>query len=186
VQNDEAGELIGEVIRNGRPNTTMAGFGLEQRQIAYLAEFFNSFALSSREVGRVQPESIVTGNANAGRRFFNRHCGDCHSVDGDLAGIASRITDPRDLQQTWLMPREASPITARVETATATYVGELVRIDEFLITIRPADGRQRTFKRKGDVPRVVQQDPLAAHKELLAVYEDRDIHDVTAYLVTIH
>jgi cytochrome c oxidase cbb3-type subunit III len=28
-------------------------------------------------------------------------------------------------------------------------------------------------------------DPLKPHKDLLSVYSDKDIHDVTAYLVTI-
>jgi mono/diheme cytochrome c family protein len=185
VQNDERGELIGAVIRSGRPNTTMVGFALDDAQVADLAEFFNSFSLSSREVGRVQPETIVTGNAGAGRRYFNRNCGGCHATDGDLSGIASRITDPRELQQTWLMPRDAPPVTATIEIDGGTRSGELVRIDEFLVTIRTADGLQRTFKREGDVPRVVRHDPLEAHKALLSQYTDPDIHNVTAYLVTI-
>jgi len=185
VQNDDHGELIGEVIRNGRANTTMAGFALDDRQVADLAEFFNSFSLSSREVGRIQPETIVTGNAGAGRRYFSRNCAACHAVDGDLAGIAARITDPRELQQTWLMPRAAPPVTVTVEADGVTHGGELVRIDEVLVTIRTAEGRQRTFKREGDVPRVMQHDPLEAHKALLPLYTDQDIHNVTAYLVTI-
>jgi len=37
----------------------------------------------------------------------------------------------------------------------------------------------------GDVPRVEIRDPLAAHKEMLQTYTDSDIHNVTAYLVTL-
>ena len=48
-----------------------------------------------------------------------------------------------------------------------------------------AEGVQRSFSRTGDVPRVEIRDPLDAHRRLLGVYRDRDIHDVTAYLVTI-
>jgi cytochrome c oxidase cbb3-type subunit 3 len=39
--------------------------------------------------------------------------------------------------------------------------------------------------RKGDSPRVVITDPLKAHKDLLLKYSDKEIHDVTAYLVTL-
>jgi len=35
------------------------------------------------------------------------------------------------------------------------------------------------------LPKVLVRDPLQAHKELLAVYTDKDIHDLTAYLVTL-
>jgi hypothetical protein len=28
-------------------------------------------------------------------------------------------------------------------------------------------------------------DPMQAHKDLLSVYSDKDMHDVTAYLVTL-
>jgi cytochrome c oxidase cbb3-type subunit 3 len=43
----------------------------------------------------------------------------------------------------------------------------------------------RTFRRNGDVPKVVVRDPMKAHKELLSQYTDKDIHDVTAYLATL-
>jgi cytochrome c oxidase cbb3-type subunit 3 len=35
------------------------------------------------------------------------------------------------------------------------------------------------------VPRVEVRDPYDGHRTLLPVYTDRDIHDVTAYLVTL-
>jgi len=48
-----------------------------------------------------------------------------------------------------------------------------------------ADGAERFFRRDGETPKVDIHDPLAPHRELLAVYTDKDIHDVTAYLVTL-
>lgn len=185
VQRDQAGELIGQVIRNGVPGSAMAAFPLNGDQVRDVAEFLHSFALTSRDPARQRPETIVTGNAGAGRRFFAARCSGCHSVEQDLAGIASRIANPRTLQQQWLMPRNAPPIVARVATAQGAFAGELVRIDEFAVAIKLEDGRERTFAREGDVPLVTLEDPLAAHKELLPVYTDRNIHDVTAYLVTI-
>ena len=48
-----------------------------------------------------------------------------------------------------------------------------------------ADGVQKSIGRNGAVPKVEVRDPLAEHRRLLAVYTDRDIHNVTAYLVTL-
>ena len=48
-----------------------------------------------------------------------------------------------------------------------------------------ADGTPRSFRRNGDVPKVEIRDPSDAHRKLLPTYNDKDIHDVTAYLVTL-
>ena len=63
--------------------------------------------------------------------------------------------------------------------------GELVHIDDFLVTLKQGDGAERTFLRKGAMPVVVVHDPMQAHREMLSHYTDGDIHDVTAYLVTL-
>jgi cytochrome c oxidase cbb3-type subunit 3 len=63
--------------------------------------------------------------------------------------------------------------------------GHLARIDDFLVSVEQADGTVRTFRRNGDVPKIVVRDPMKAHKELLSQYTDKDIHDVTAYLATL-
>ena len=185
VQRDRGGELIAPIIRNGVPGTTMAGFALNTSQIADIAEFLHSFPLSSRDPARVRPESILTGDAEQGRRYFDAQCGSCHSVASDLAGIATRISDPRDLQQHWLMPDDAPPVIVRVESGNGVVTGPLERIDEFSVTLELPNGRLRTFRRDGDSPRVVLDDPMQAHRDLLPEYTDRDIHNVTAYLVTI-
>ena len=39
--------------------------------------------------------------------------------------------------------------------------------------------------RDGDSPKVEVHDPAAPHKDLLREYTDKDIHDVTAYMVTL-
>ena len=38
---------------------------------------------------------------------------------------------------------------------------------------------------EGENPNVEVHDPLQPHKALLRVYTDKDIHDLTAYLVTL-
>ena len=44
---------------------------------------------------------------------------------------------------------------------------------------------QRSVRRIGDGPKVEIHDPLEEHRKLLSEYTDKDIHDVTAYLVTL-
>jgi cytochrome c oxidase cbb3-type subunit 3 len=63
--------------------------------------------------------------------------------------------------------------------------GRLVRIDDFLVTVGLADGTLRTLSRNGDSPKVDVHDPMKGHRDLLTVYTDKDMHDVTAYLVTL-
>jgi cytochrome c oxidase cbb3-type subunit III len=60
-----------------------------------------------------------------------------------------------------------------------------VKIDDFVVSLEQADGTVRTFRRNGDTPKVVVRDPVKAHRDLLSQYTDKDIHDVTAYLVTL-
>ena len=77
------------------------------------------------------------------------------------------------------------PTTVTVTLASGKVEGRLVRIDDFDVTLANADGTQRTFRRDGDIPKVEVHDPLQPHKDLLPVYTDKNIHDVTAFLVTL-
>jgi cytochrome c oxidase cbb3-type subunit 3 len=63
--------------------------------------------------------------------------------------------------------------------------GRLIRIDDFIVSLSLADGGVRTFRRNGEDPKVEVRDPMKGHRDLLAIYTDKDIHDVTAYLVTL-
>src|SRR5262249_57365379 len=71
-------------------------------QISDVAAYIHSFPVSSR-TGPANI-NIIVGNAKAGETFFNAKCASCHSVSGDLKGLASKYSDPRALQQTWLLP----------------------------------------------------------------------------------
>jgi cytochrome c oxidase cbb3-type subunit 3 len=79
----------------------------------------------------------------------------------------------------------------RVPRVTVTEVsgqkteGTLVKIDDFIVTLAQADGTLRTFRRNGDKPKVEVKDPLAPHRALWTTMTDKDVHDVTAYLVTV-
>jgi cytochrome c oxidase cbb3-type subunit III len=196
---DQNGELLVPIVQNGLPDRGMPKFTLNTQQISDIAAFIHSFGISSRDPGRKRPPSIVVGDARAGESYFKTKCASCHSPFGDLRGIGTRISDPRILQQTWLMPvvsggRGAGPTApAKVIPITVTVTlddgqkidGRLGRIDDFIVTLTQADGATRSFRRDGGSPQIEVHDPLQPHKELLRVYSDKDIHDVTAYLVTI-
>jgi hypothetical protein len=53
------------------------------------------------------------------------------------------------------------------------------------VTLVLADGTRRSIERNGDVPKVEVHDPNEAHKKLLPTLDDKDMHDVTAYLATV-
>ena len=62
------------------------------------------YALSTTNMppGATDPGSlnVLVGSASAGQAYFSSKCAGCHSVTGDLKGIASRYADPRTLQNT--------------------------------------------------------------------------------------
>lgn len=200
VLSDQDGELIGQVMREGREG--MPKIDLPQQQVKEIAAFIHSFKVGGYDVSRMTPETIVVGDATAGAQYFAKTCGGCHSVSGDMKGIGGRIRDPKTLQQTWLMPgvrrrfgggaddpggaRAPSPVTVTVTSADGKAAkGVLVRIDDFFVTLSEPDGGHRTFAREGGNPKVEIHDPLKPHKDLLPRYTDDDIHNLTAYLVTL-
>jgi cytochrome c oxidase cbb3-type subunit III len=191
VLNDKNGELIGPVIREGREG--MPKFDLTTTQIADIANFIHSFKVGGYDISRMTPPTIVTGDPKAGEAYFATTCSGCHSVTGNLKGIATRIDDPKRLQQTWLMPGGGgrggsgprTPVTVTVTTKSGKVSGRLVRIDDFIVSLVEEDGTPRSFTRDGETPKVELHDPLVGHRKLLASYTDKNIHDLTAYLVTV-
>ncbi len=80
----------------------------------------------------------------------------------------------------------STPSTATVTLRNGQKVeGRVIRADEFVVALALADGTSRSFRREGDVPKVEIRIPREGHLKLLSVYTDKDIHDVTAYLVTL-
>jgi cytochrome c oxidase cbb3-type subunit III len=186
VLRDMNGEGIATPLRKGVTGTTMVAFALKDTEIADIAQFLHGNAASGYDSQRMKPAVFTMGDAKAGQKYFAKHCASCHQPDDDLKGIASRFAKPRDLQQRWLMPRTATPRTATVTLPDGSRLaGEVVRLDEFLVTLKMADGVQRTLERDGDLPRVEVRDPRDAHLSLLPAYRDSEIHDVTAYLATL-
>ena len=198
--NDRKGELIAPVVQNGRVDGGMPKFPLTNAQIEDIAAYVHSFRVSGYDAVRNSPTTILVGDAKSGQAYFQTKCASCHSVTGDLKGIGAKFEDPKLLQNFFLMPGGGrggfgggggAPSNIPPTTVTVSFAGgqklegRLGRIDDFIVTLTLADGTQRTVRRDGDTPRVEIHDPLQPHKDLLPVYTDKNIHDLTAYLVTV-
>jgi cytochrome c oxidase cbb3-type subunit 3 len=193
---DQDGELIVPIIQGARQSMGMPRIELSIDDSKTVAAYVRS-VIATIGVAGVPPEaqkplSIVTGNAAEGEAYFDLKCKSCHSPQGDLQGIASRVNNPKALQNLWLAgtvrgaASKAAVATVTVTLASGAIVeGRLVHIDDFLVTLKLPDGTSRSFRRNGNLPKVIVRDPLQAHKDLLPVYTDKDVHDLTAYLVTL-
>lgn len=197
VLDDQNGELIGKVLQAPHANGKAPKMDWNQEQILQVATFMHTFQNYRSIVKPPDPGGILVGNASAGQTYFAAKCASCHSVTGDLKGIGTKYSDPKTLQNTLVSGGGGGrggrggggggPVT----TVTVTMAngqkleGNLVSRDDFLVSLLDADGVQHTIRRNGDVPKVEVHDPMKAHRDLLPVYTDDDIHNLTAYLVTI-
>jgi mono/diheme cytochrome c family protein len=163
---------------------------LTQEQILDLSHFLHQRVEStSSNRNTNQPPNVLTGNVAAGKAYFNGagKCSTCHSPTGDLAGYGARTT-PINIQQNFLFPRIArggkqTEVTVTPATG-APVTGTLVRIDDFNVSLRGADGQTQSFRRAANV-KVEVRDPLAAHHDLLDQYTDSDMHNIVAYLESL-
>lgn len=194
VLTDREGSEIIKLIREGRPDKGMPPLTVTDEQGKDIVAFLHSLPVGGRDPARMRPPSIVVGDAAAGARYFQRTCASCHSVTGDLKGLAAKYADPRQLQHAWLMPgsqRGGPPPSTYRPTVTVTdangqvTTGTLTRIDDFVVSLTEANGATRTFRRTAAGPRVEIADRLEPHRALVPTYKDSDIHDLTAYLVTL-
>lgn len=198
VQDDDNGKQLGEFLQAGRPDRGMPKFEFTPAQNSDLAAFLHAaiYANSNRRLYKIL--DIVVGDAKAGEAYFSGagRCTTCHSVTGDLKGLGAKY-EPAQLQNRFLMPRgrsggntgplymDATAIKVSVATpAGETVTGGLVRMTDFEVTLYDAkDGRQRTWLRSGDSPKITVTDPLQAHVDQLPKWTDADMHNMTAYLV---
>jgi cytochrome c oxidase cbb3-type subunit 3 len=195
VIDDENGNLIGPIILGGRQAQGMPKFNMTPAQISDIAAFLHEGVRAAAERGTYKILNIVSGNAKAGEAYFNGagKCNTCHSVSGDLKGVGAKY-DPVALQGKFLMPvggrgnqrRPNSPIVVTVTLPSGqSFKGTLERIDDFNVALTDANGDYHSFARKGETPKVELKDPLQAHYDMLPKYTDADMHNLTAYLVTL-
>jgi cytochrome c oxidase cbb3-type subunit 3 len=201
VLDDHHGELITPIVQNGIPAQGMPKFALSEADIADVAAWLHNQPLSDR--GTPSSLDILVGNAQEGETFFNGagHCTQCHSVTGDLAGIGGTY-EPKTIQNLIVSggggrtfgrrsARSAPPPKVPLPTVTVTFPsgqivkGELDHISAFVVALREPDGTYRSFARHGSIPKVVSINPLQWHVDMLPKWRDADVHNLTAYLVTV-
>jgi len=194
VMDDQKGELIGIFFEQPHAAGSVPKTTWNAQQIADVAAWMHTFFMYMNVT--LPAGSVLVGNAAAGEAYVKAHCLNCHGLTGkgpsasSLAGIGSRISDPKALQNRFVAGGGGRGGAPRV-TVTVTMPGgnsvtaPLVRKDDFEVVIADPDGVTRSIPRNGDVPKIEVHDPMQGHRDLWLVYKDKDIHDVTAYLVTL-
>ena len=183
VLRDRLGDQVGPALKK-LPNHKS---DLTQAQVGDLTHFLkDQVEATAKNRNPVTPPNVLTGNAEAGRAYFNGtgKCNTCHSATGDLAAVARKYS-PIDLQQRFLFPRRSKPLQVTVTASAGLPVtGSLERIDDFSVSLRDAFGDYRTFSRDKNV-KVDVNDPLATHNQMLDAYTDQEIHNVVRYLESL-
>lgn len=189
VAGDVDGEKIGAVVRDGRPEKGMPPFEVADEQVAALAAFIHTQQKQarSRPGGRkgVDASDLQTGNAEAGKQYFEGAggCAKCHSPTGDLAGIANRHQG-LELERRMLYPEDAKSKVTVTLSSGKTVTGVLAYLDEFTVGLTDDAGSYHSWRIR-DVHYKVDA-PVDAHVTLFSKYTDADIHNLMAYLQTLH
>lgn len=193
VSTDINGDKIGPVVRNGRTDKGMPHFELSDDDIQNLVAFIHTQQknmLTGNGLhgagGRkgVDPSDLQTGNAEAGKTYFNGAggCSACHSPTGDLAGIATRFQGLQ-LERRMLYPRHAKSKVTVTLSSGETVTGTLAYLDEFTVGLFDSSETYRSW-RTSDVHYKVDS-PADAHVAQFEKYTDDDIHNLMAYLQTL-
>lgn len=201
---DQHGELINaELLKHAAPITLSGGDPVAVAE--YIHSVLATVGGQGSPPGRPDESqiNILVGDPKAGEAYVRANCLGCHSLTGDLKGIATKIPDPRTLQSAWVSGSAGgaggrgggrgggggggNPVTVTMPDGKK-YEGKLVRKDDFLVVLTLADGTRKSIARDGDVPKVEVTDPQAAHKKMVLAMDDphnKNLHDVTAYLATL-
>lgn len=195
VAADVRGDKILPIVRSGRSDKGMPAFTLPDADLTAIVAFIHDQKTQADNAtgGRraVDVADLLSGDATAGKRYFDGACARCHSASGDLAGLATRL-EGLPLLQRMLNPASGgrgnpSPRgvpTVRVTTGPGeTVTGKLAYRDEFTIAITDDAGWYRSWPTRR--VQISVDDPLQAHVDQLGKYTDRDMHDVLAYLQTL-
>jgi mono/diheme cytochrome c family protein len=189
VRSDNDGDKIAPVVREGRPGTKMPGFNFSAQEMQSIVAFLHArVAAASTQQGKrrgVAPSDLQTGNVAAGKAYFNGAggCNRCHSPTGDLAGIATRYQGLQ-LEERMLYPRDAKSTVTVTLPSGEKVSGTLAYQDEFTIALIDGSGQYHSWS-TGRV-RYAVDSPVDAHVKLFPQYTDDDIHNLMAYLQTLH
>ena len=193
VGSDAGGDKLIPMIRTGRPDKGMPAFQLSDTDMNAIVAFIHDqraqAATAEGNRRSVAAADLATGNADAGRRYFDANCASCHSAAGDLNGLSSRLQGLQLLQR-MLYPgaggrggsRTPPRVTVTLKSGEAV-TGALVARDEFTIALTDINGWRRSWP--VNQVTINAENRLQAHADQLAKYTDKDMHDVLAYLQTL-
>jgi mono/diheme cytochrome c family protein len=187
VLDDNQGELIGQTVHQGRPAKGMPAFpSLSDERVRDIAEYLHLQIELAANRGTYKPLNVLTGDAKAGEAYFNGagKCSTCHSASGDLAHIGSK-KNPPDLQQDFLYPGKPPTTKVTVTLRDGTRIsGTLKHLDDFYVALYDAEGAYHSVALEKGVA-VEVEDKLLVHRQMLDKYTNQQMHDLTAYLVTL-
>ncbi len=186
VAEDVAGNKIGAVVRNGRPEKGMPRFNVSDQELAALVAFIRDqkTKAESQKGGRrgVDVADLQTGNVAAGLAYFKGACASCHSGTGDLEGVARRYQGLK-LEQRMLYPSGATSHVTVTLPSGQNLTGKLAYLDEFTIGLQDDQGWYHSWP--AAKVRFTVDAPADAHIKLLEKYSDDDVHNLMAYLQTL-
>ena len=196
IRLDPRGEQLGPYLSGGHKDKSVPPIHLTESQIGDIAMYFRTVVAFANTGDKNVAPNIIVGNPKDGEAYFNGEgkCNTCHSVTGDLKGIGSKYSATM-LQNRIVLPRGRGPLIhgdPPEPARTVTIIqpdgkvtnGTLVTISDFLVTYKDDSGALRSVNRRGDMPRVTIHDTLAAHIENMRRMTTKQMHDLTAYLVT--
>ena len=201
AMSDEHAERIGASLARHSPPRNFV-----QDDVVAISEYIHSVLATMGSQGSPPGRipvglqlNVLIGDPRAGKMYFDSHCASCHSATGDLQGIGAKYDDPRALQNAWVAGGGRSggpffgrggggggPVTVTMPDGQKIE-GRLVRQGDFLVVLTLADGTRRAIRIENGV-KVDVSDPQAAHKKMVLELDDpqnKNMHDVTAYLATL-
>jgi cytochrome c oxidase cbb3-type subunit 3 len=196
---DDRGRSLADFLKIGRPGSGMPAFAtLPPADTAAMHAYIRARAASGPRRAAFSPQSILVGDAAAGRLYFEGKggCSACHSVTGDLKGVGARY-NPVVLQGRIVNPRivgvgrggpAPTPPAAKVKVTLGkdqVVSGALVQVNDFFVTLTDDKGMSRTFERKGAVPKVEIDDPIEVHRRMMLTWTDESLWNITTYLAGV-
>jgi mono/diheme cytochrome c family protein len=192
VLHDDKGDDIAAVIRNGRTQAGMPAFpNLSAADLKNIAQYIHlqvELAANRGSYGATYAalRNQTTGDPQKGEEFFNGAggCKNCHSVAGDLAKIGARFPQAAALQSRFLWPTQSGPQKVTITLPSGQTVSGTIRmLNDFDVSLTDSAGEYHYWPRSQ--VKVQVEDKMAPHRALLPKYTDADIHNLTAYLVTL-
>lgn len=186
---DRYGSDLSPFLQKGHPTQSGApSSNLSKTQVEELSHFIHQRLYDTLRGSPIfNPQNVLTGNVKDGEAYFNGagKCNTCHSITGDLAGFG-KTTNAVNIQQRFMFPRaRTKKQTITVTPANgAAVTGTPIHIDDFDVSLRDDKGEYHAWKRTAGL-KVVKNDPLQAHIELLDQITDRNMHDIVAYLESL-